>query len=221
MKRHSYCWRHFSFPKTRRGKKNIIERSGSSRSNWVHTVGISHLLRALLHPEAAAPDAGAWAVPELIFVGNKYDTTFLPWWPSFEDYSPGPDSHPSWCYFPNFCLLSKINKSVNEKVRKLFGWGSGRTLSWELIVTCPLAVLFSRHAFPSCLWLGSGAAVKYFHWNGLLTALRLQAADGAVLLSSLLCVDLVLFTRSFQSFSRCCVEFLSQGCTIPWSWLTM
>lgn len=38
-------------------KKKIIERSGSLRSNWIHTVRISHLLRALLCPKAATADA--------------------------------------------------------------------------------------------------------------------------------------------------------------------
>lgn len=46
----------FFLSKNKEGKKNI-ERSGSLHSNWIHTVRISHLLRALLHPEAASPDA--------------------------------------------------------------------------------------------------------------------------------------------------------------------
>lgn len=46
----------FFLSKNKEGKKKI-ERSGSLRSNWIHTVRISHLLRALLHPEAASPEA--------------------------------------------------------------------------------------------------------------------------------------------------------------------
>lgn len=45
------------FPFQKQGGKKNIERSGSLHSNWIHTVRISHLLRALLHPEAASPDA--------------------------------------------------------------------------------------------------------------------------------------------------------------------
>lgn len=51
MKRHSYCWRHFSFPKTSRNrkKKKKEKRKGLGLcSKWIHTVGISHLL----HPSS-------------------------------------------------------------------------------------------------------------------------------------------------------------------------